>query len=163
MSKWSEFSKKVDFSNMKKDIEAAKKSNGSGEYKEVTPGTYNVQLSKMEVGECGEKSKNPGAPLLKVDFKILDGEFKKSHLFMNKVLYTERTDEKWNMPKLMAGVLGWLESLDPSEDVGDITFESYEQFEDMVLDIAEDVSDLTYEVDYDPEAFNSIHISDVYE
>ena len=82
---------------------------------------------------------------------------------MNKVLYTERTDEKWNMPKLMAGVLGWLESLDPSEDVGDITFESYEQFEDMVLDIAEDVCDLTYEVDYDPEAFNSIHISDVFE
>ena len=44
------------------------------------------------------------------------------------------------MGKLMKNVIGWLDSLEPSEDIGEVQFEDYDQFADLVLDIAEDVS-----------------------
>ena len=168
MGKFDSFSKKVNLKEMEGQMAAAADQNGSGDYPEVPTGKYHVQLSKMEVGECSQNAKTPGAPLLKVDFKILPSEkfgnnFKNSHLFMNKVLYTDRNDDKWNMGKLMKNVIGWLDTLAPSEDVDDIQFEDYDQFADLVLDIAEDVSSLEYDITYDPDAFNSIQIDEVYE
>lgn len=67
------------------------------------------------------------------------------------------------MAKLMANVLGWLENLEPSEEVGDIVFESYEQLNDLILDIGEDVSELEYKVKYDKDAFNAVSVVEVYE
>ena len=160
---FSQFEKDIDLDHIQKDIEEAKHNAGTGEYPEVPSGTYTVQLVKMEVGACGGKAKIPTAPLLKADFKILEGEFKNSHLFVNKVLYTDRNDDKWNMAKLLANVIGWLESLEPSDEVGDIVFENYDQFSDLILDIAEDVSELEYQVKYDKDAFNAVSIEDVFE
>ena len=160
---FSQFEKDIDFDSLQKDIDDVKKNSGTGDYAEVSKGTYTVQLVKMEVGTCGAKAKIPNAPLLKADFKIIDGEFKNSHLFVNKVLYTDRNDNNWNMAKLLANVIGWVESLEPSENVGDIVFENYEQFSDLILDVAEDVSELEYQVKYDKDAFNAVSIEDVFE
>ena len=168
MGKFTEFNKKINMNDLQDQMAAAADQNGNGNFEEVTAGKYRVHLVKMEVGECGEKAKIPGAPLLKVDFKILPSEefgnkFKNSHLFMNKVLYTDRNDDKWNMGKLMKNVIGWLDTLAPSEDIGEIQFEDYDQFADLILDIAEDVSSLEYDITYDPDGFNSIQIDEVYE
>lgn len=163
MSDFSKFEQNINFDELEEDIKEAKENGGTGDYPEVPKGDYIVTLEKLEVGECGPNAKIPGAPLLKADFKIKEGDFKNSHLFVNKVLYTDRNDEKWNMAKLMANVLGWLESLEPSEEVGDIVFESYEQLNELILDIGEDVSELEYEVKYDKDGFNAVKIEEVYE
>ena len=45
-----------------------------------------------------------------------------------------------------------------------VEFRSYTQFSELCLDIAEDVSeDLEYVVEYDPDEFNSISISEAFE
>jgi hypothetical protein len=64
---------------------------------------------------------------------------------------------------MIASALGWLETLEPSDDIGPVFFEDYDQFSDLVLDIAEDIAELEYDVEYDPDEFNSIHIEEVYE
>lgn len=163
MGKFSKFEKKLDLDELQDDINEAIENGGTGDFPEVEKGEYTVTLENLEVGECSDKAKIPGAPLLKADFKIKEGEFKNSHLFVNKALYTDRNDDKWNMAKLMANVLGWLESLEPSEEVGDIVFESYDQLEELILDIGEDVSELEYLVKYDPDGFNAVSIEEVYE
>ena len=160
---FSEFNKKINAKELQKEIDNVAKENGNGDYPDVKNGEYIVKLNKMEVGACGENAKNAGAPLLKADFKIIEGEFKKSHIFLNKVLYTDRTDDKWNMAKLMANVLGWLRKLEPSEEVGDIVFEDYDQFSYLILDIAEDIESLEYKVEYDADGFNSIKVLEVYD
>ena len=77
---------------------------------------------------------------------------------MNRVLYGTKNDAN-----MIASSVGWLNSLEPSEDVGDVEFVSFSQFNDLVLDIAEDISELEYDVEYDPNAFNSISVSAVYD
>lgn len=160
---FSKFDELVNYDELQEGIKEAQENGGTGDYPEVEKGEYIVTLEKLEVGECGPNAKIPGAPLLKADFKITEGDFKNSHLFVNKALYTDRNDEKWNMAKLMANVLGWLENLEPSEEVGDIVFESYEQLNDLILDIGEDVSELEYKVKYDKDAFNAVSVVEVYE
>ena len=64
---------------------------------------------------------------------------------------------------MIGGALTWLESLEPSEDVGPVVFESYSQLRELVMDIADDVSALTYDVDYDPDDFNPISIVEAFE
>lgn len=163
MGKFDAFNQKVNLEEINKQMENAANDNGTGDFEEVPSGQYRVKLVKMEVGVTGDKAKTPGAPIMKADFKILGPDHKNQHLFLNKVLYTDRTDDKWNMGKLMKNVIGWLDSLQPFEDIPPITFEDYDQFSDLVLDIAEDISDLEYDVTYDPDAFNAIKIEEVYE
>lgn len=163
MGKFDAFEKQVDLKKVNEDVEEIKANGGVGDFPEIEKGTYHGKFVKLEVGECGANAKIPGAPLLKIDFQITEGDFKNSHVFMNKVLYTDRNDEKWNMGKLMAGVLGWLETLEPSEDVGDIVFQGYDDFSELILDIAEDIAQLEYDINYDPNKFNAISIEDVFE
>lgn len=156
---FSKFDKQVDTEQLKKDIAAAQE-NGTGEYKEVPKGTYRCELERLEVGETKD-----GRPMLKAMMRILgdeDGnkcEFTRNCLFMNRVIYGTKNDAN-----MIASAVGWLQSLEPSDEVGPIIFETYSQFAELVLDIAEDVSsELQYDVFYDPDAFNNISIDEVYE
>lgn len=152
MGKWSEFNKKVDLDSLAKEADEIVKNGGTGDYPELEAGTYMANIEKMEVKETKD-----GRPMLSAMFRIIEGEHKKQCMFMNRVLFGTKND-----PNMIASAVGWLESLEPSEDI-DVIFEDYDQFADLVLDIAEDVSELTYEVEYDPDNFNPIHISDVFE
>lgn len=162
MGKFDKFNQSINLENLNKQMEDIK-ANGGGNYQDLPAGKYRVKLVKMEVGACGEKAKTPGAPLLKADFKVVSNKHKNQHMFLNKVLYTERNDDSWNMGKLMMNVVGWINTLEPSDDVGPVIFENYNQFSDLIMDIAEDVSDLEYDVEYNPDAFNSIKIVEAYE
>jgi hypothetical protein len=53
----------------------------SGEYKEVPKGEYEVKVEKMEL-----KESRAGAPMVAIQFRILDGEYKNSCLFFNQVV-----------------------------------------------------------------------------
>ena len=112
------------------------------------------KFEKLEVGETKD-----GRPMLKAQFRITEGEFNKSCLFMNRVLYGTKNDAS-----MIASAVGFLIKLEPSDDVGPVEFDSYSQFADLVLDIMEDIDgSLEYEVYYDPKAFNNISIEEVFE
>lgn len=150
---FSKFDEQVNLDKLKKDAEEIVKNGGTGYYPEIEEGSYTGQVEKLEIGQTKD-----GRPMLKCQFRITEGDHKNSCLFLNRVLYGTKNDAN-----MLASAVGWLESLEPSEDVGPVVFESYSQFADLVLDIAEDVAELEYDVTYDPNAFNNIHIDAVYD
>ena len=94
--------------------------------------------------------------MLAVSFKILSGEFKNQRLFMNRVLYGTKNDKN-----MIAFAMGFLEKLDSGVPV---SFTSYKQFAQLVLDVAEAIDGtLEYSVDYDDSRFNSITVEEVFE
>jgi hypothetical protein len=101
-----------------------------------------------------------GAPLLKVDMVIKDGQFKKHHIFMNRVMVASEEKENWNTPKAIAQVVGFLESMKTGVD---IEFKDFNQFESVVMDVEEACGGLEFDVEYDDKAFFSIIIKDVFE
>lgn len=154
---FSKFDEMVDPNKLKEDVAEAAK-NGGG-FPEIPKGTYMVKLESMEVGETGPNSSGgAGRPMLKAQFRVLEGEHAKSCLFLNRVLYGTKNDAN-----MIASAIGFLESLEPTEDVGDIVFDSYSDFADLVMEVAEDVAALEYEVEYDPKAFNPISIKEAFE
>lgn len=156
MSKFEQFNKAINKEQLKKDIEKAKEN----EYKEVPNGTYTVKIEKMEIGLTSANAKTPNAPMFKVQARITEGDYKKQCLFMNKVIYVADETEKWNTGRAIQVVIGWLENLQSELP---IIFENYDQFSDLVLDLAEECEGLEFEVEYDSKAFNSITIKDVWE
>lgn len=148
---FSKFDEQVDVKKLAEDVDEAAK-NGGGDFPVVPVGDYTVKLEKLELGETKD-----GRPMLKGQFRITEGEYAKQMLFYNRVLFGTKNDAN-----MIASAVGFLKSLEPSEDIGPVAFESYSQFADLVLDIAEDVEVLEYGVEYDPDAFNSIHITEVY-
>lgn len=149
---FSKFDSQVNLDQLKADAAAIEKNGGTGEYAEIEAGTYHGKVEKLEVGATKD-----GRPMLKVQFRITEAPHKKCCLFMNRVLFGTKNDAN-----MIASAIGWLRSLEPSEGIV-VAFESYSQFSDLVLDIAEDIAELEYDVDYDPKAFNSISIADVFE
>lgn len=53
--------------------------NNSGDYDEVPVGTYEVKIDKMEA----KKSKS-GNPMVSIWFKILEGQYKNSLIFLQR-------------------------------------------------------------------------------
>ena len=153
---FSSFDKQVDLSQLRKDADEIKKNGGTGDYPEVPEGEYRVKLEKLELGSTSLAKGS--RPMLRAMFRIVEGKYKKQCLFFNRVLYGTKNDAN-----MIASAEGWLESLEPSEDVGDIVFESYSQFAELILDIGEDVAELEYDVSYTPDEFNPISIEEVYE
>ena len=152
MGKFSKFNEQVDLKSLRSDAEEIKKNGGTGEYAEIEEGVYHGKFEKLEVKETKD-----GRPMLSAMFRITEGEHKKSCLFMNRVLFGTKNDAN-----MIASAEGWLETLEPSEDIV-VVFEDYDQFADLVLDIAEDIAELEYDVEYDRKEFDPIHIEEVYE
>lgn len=147
---FSRFDQTINEAELAKQLEEAK-SNTQQSDKEVPAGNYTVKIEKMELGATKD-----GRPMFKVQCRILEGEFKKWCLFMNRVLYGTKNDAN-----MISSVIGWLQKLEPSVAV---EFKNYSQFADLVLDIFEEVADaVELDVAYDPEAFNSISIEEVFD
>ena len=141
----------VDLKGLQADVEDAKK-NGGGDFPTIPAGKYEVKLESMEIK--GTKA-DPNRPMLAVSFKILSGEFKNQRLFMNRVLYGTKNDKN-----MIASAMGFLEKLDSGVPV---SFTSYKQFSQLVLDVAEAIDgNLEYAVDYDDSRFNSITVEEVF-
>lgn len=147
---FSRFDATINTEEMAKQIEEAN-NNPQQTDKQVEEGNYTVKIEKMEVGATKD-----GRPMFKVQCRILDGEFKKWCLFMNRVLYGTKNDAS-----MISSVIGWLQKLEPSQTV---EFKNYSQFSELVLDIFEEVADaVELDVAYDPDAFNSISIEEVFD
>lgn len=159
---FSKFDEQVNMDQLQKDIEEAKENGGTGDYPEAPKGTYEGFIEKMEIGETKDKR-----PMFKVMFRVTEGvseeaeeyvsgfKKKKPCLFMNRVLFGTKNDGN-----MIQSVIGWLEKL---ESETPIVFESYSQFNDLVLDLAEECEELGMEIEYDPDSFNNISINEVWE
>lgn len=145
---YSKFDKQVDVEGLKKDVAEAAANGGSGEYKEVPFGTYEVYVDKMELTESKK-----GDPMVSIWFKILSGEFKNSRLFFNQVITKGFQIHQANE---------LLRSLDSGLDV---EFESYSQYGQLLMDIHEAIEGtLEYGIKYeDNKGFAKYTITDVFE
>lgn len=80
------FNDMIDVEGLKHDVEEA--ANNSGDFVEVPHGDYEVRVSKIELGQTGERSKTPGMPMVKVWYDIIAGDFKGQKIFQNQMLTT---------------------------------------------------------------------------
>jgi hypothetical protein len=149
---FSKFDKEVNTKELVDNVNEAIKKGGTGTRGDVPKGTYTTKVEKLELGTTKD-----GRPMVTAWFRILEGDWKKSCLFANRVVYGTKNDAN-----AIASVIGWLKTFEPSEDIK-VEFESYSQLADLCMDIAEDVADLEYIVDYDPDQYNNISISDILE
>lgn len=141
---FSKFDKMVDLEGLKKDIEDS----ASGDFKEVPHGNYEVAINKLELGESKK-----GDPMVKIWFKILAGEYNGSLLFMNQVItrgfQIHIVDE-------------FLRSLETDIE---IHFESYSQYNELLMDVFEAVDgNFEYGLQYgENKGFDTFKITDVFE
>lgn len=144
---FSKFDKKVDLEGLKNDILDAEE-NGGGNFKEVPHGNYEVAITKLELGESKKHD-----PMVTVRFKILDGEFKNSLIFMNQVV---------TQGFQIHIVDDFLRSLETDVE---IEFESYAQFGELLMDVFEAVEGkLEFGLKYgERKGFNTFEITDVFE
>lgn len=112
------FNNLFDMEGLKHDIETSASSDG--EFVEVPKGDYEVKVVKLELGQTGEKSKNPGMPMARVWFEVLVGDFKGQKIFMNQTLTSGLGIHKMNR---------FLESLETG--IG-IEFENFAQYDDLL-------------------------------
>ena len=120
------FNEQFDLAGLKQDIEAA--ASNDGDFVEVPVNAdYEVKISKIELGETGEKSKTPGMPMAKVWFEILAGEYKGQKIFMNQMLTSGFGIHKMN------------EFLDSLETGVTVQFENFTQYADLFKQIFDEV------------------------
>lgn len=146
---FSKFDKNVDLEGLKNDLKEVEENGGSGDFAEVSHGTYDVRINKLELTVSKK-----GDPMLSVWFKILAGEFKNSLIFMNQVI---------TQPFQIHIAKQFLQSLESGIEVD---FESYSQFEQLVMDIAEEIDGkLEYALKYDEnnKGYNTFEITDVFD
>lgn len=144
----------------RKEIEEAKQNNSSFE----TPkGSYVATIDNMEIGATKD-----GRPMFKVQMRLVDGngdteqeylthfKNKKPCVFMNRVLAGTKNDKN-----MIASFEGWMQKLELEHPV--LFMGDFDRLVEEVMDAAEEVQGLEFGIDYDPEAFNSISVTDIYE
>lgn len=152
MSVFEKWDKNIDTEGLQKDIQEAEHNGGSGNYEEVPVGNYEVKIEKMEIKECGS-AKHAGEPMFTVQFRILEGNFKNSCLFMNQLI-----TEGWQIGTVNK-FLRSLESLD-------VEFKNYNQYNNLIMDIMEDIDgSCEYLLNYGEtkKGFKTFKIEEVYD
>lgn len=114
---FAKFNEMFDLAGLQKDIDSA--ASNTGDFVDVPFGDYEVKVVKIELGQTGEKSKNPGMPMAKVWFEVLAGEYKNQKIFMNQMLTSGFGIHKMNQ---------LLESLETGVPV---VFENFDQYNDL--------------------------------
>lgn len=149
MNVWDEFDKTIDTDGLRADIEEA--SSGSGTYKEVPHGEYEVKIEKIELTATKETRK----PMVSVWFKIVAGDYKNSMIFMNQVITEGFQIHIMNE---------FLRSLDTDVNV---EFKTYNQYGNMLMDIKEalDESGVEFALDYgeNSKGYPTFEITEVFE
>lgn len=173
-----ELDKKVNFDQLEKDIQESKENGGTGNFPELPKGYYIVVIEKLELGETKDHR-----PMVKWQFRTVDAATtedlessgvdtnkldnaealhffdtfkgkKKPLLFMNRVIYGTKNDGN-----MIQSVIGWMEKLECDFP---IVFKGYQDFSELIMDVAEDIDGVEMLVFYDKDAFNNVSIIEVY-
>ena len=146
MVDFSKIDGELDQKEIQKSIEAAKANNV-----EVPKGDYVVGVDKMEI-----KATKDGRPMFFIQMRIKEGKFKNKCLFMNRVIYGTKNDAN-----MISSVLTFLEKFETEVEP---VFKTYNGFVDVVADIYEEIQgNIECDIHYDPNAFNSISVKEVYD
>lgn len=112
--------------------------------KPLPAGVYRVKVEKIELGET---KKEPKRPMGKIQFRIVDGPHKKQCLFWNKILVGYTQDNQLNALGLKI-FDDFLNSLQPTFEVSFSKCKNgFEDYKDLLLDVAEDIEGLTYDIE----------------
>lgn len=119
--------KEIDTAGLANDVKEAA-ANGTGEYKEVPHGDYEVAVQQMEL-----KASKSGNPMVSIWFKILDGDFKGSMIFYNQAITQGFQVHIVNeMLRMMVSEM---------DDAPEIEFKSYKQYGNLIMDIFEAINE----------------------
>ena len=138
----------IDLKGLQEDVKKAQEDNR--EYETIPHGEYEVKLDKLEL-----KATKKGDPMVSIWFKIVsDCEYKGSLIFMNQVVTKGFQIHIVNdfLRTLECGV--------------DIDFESYKQYNELLLDVFEAVNgNFEYGLKYGKteKGFNTFEITEVFE
>ena len=126
-------------------LEEAKKN----EYTEVPDGTYICNLEQLELAES-----KSGKPMIKGMFRIIEGQHKKQCLFVNQVFTRGFPQHKG---------LEFLRSLNVFDE-SEIDFDgNFEDFNDLLLDIAENAEGMTFHVEKSKDGeYTRLTVKDAY-
>jgi len=144
---WEKFDKAIDTTALKEDLKAAQ--DNKQEFRDVPQGNYEVKIEKLELVES-----KSGKPMMACWMKILDGEYKNQKLFYNQVIHVG------------FGIHKACEFLRSLESGIDVIFDSYKQFNDLLLDIHEVIDGkFEYAVEYgeDKKGYSTYEIKEVFE
>ena len=146
---WDKFDKAVDVEGLAADVQEAAE-NGAN-YREVPHGVYVVEVNKLELIESKK-----GDPMVTIWFKVVEGDYKGSMIFMNQVVTQGFQIHIANeILRQMSVEVEWV----------NVEFKSFAQYGNMIMDIAEGI-DGKYEFKLDyaegKKGFSTYSIDEVY-
>lgn len=150
---WDKFDKEIDTEGLAKDVEEAA-AGGGGSFRDVPHDTYEVEINKLEL-----TTSKKGDPMVTCWMKILDGGYKGSLIFMNQVV---------TQGFQIHIVNNFLRSLVSEAEEGEkpeITFKSYNQYNDMIMDVMEAIDgNFEYLLDFreNSKGYSEFEIKEVY-
>lgn len=150
MNIFDKWNKSINGEELAKDVKDIEQNGGTGEYKEVPLGEYEVKIDKMEL-----KESKKGDPMFSCWFKILEGEFKNSIIFMNQVIV------QGFQIHIVNEFLNSLGTKINAEFDGD-----YAHYNDLILDIAEEIDGkMEYLLAYDQnkKGYNTFKIKEIFD
>ncbi len=128
---WAKLDKMVDFEALEEDVKSA--ASNSGDFPDIPDGQYETVINKMELGQSKK-----GDPMVIIWFDITEGEFENSKLFYYGVIQPENTNA-YGFQVHKNNEL--LRSLWEPENEDDVKLISFEQYSELILDIAEEIQD----------------------
>lgn len=150
MTNWTKFDKEFDNEALRDEVKEAAENGGSGEYREVPTGDYEVEIEKLE---CTSSKK--GDPMVTVWFNILEGDFEGSKIFMNQLITKGFQIHIVNE---------FLRSLGTDNDV---EFKTFSQYEELINKIFDDLDSdgLEYRLKYgkSKKGYPTFEIKEVYD
>ena len=154
-NKYDEWTKQFGGEEAVEALKAAEENNQ--EFTELPDGEYICKLEKLELGE----SKN-GKPMIKGQFRILEGEHKKQCLFLNQVFCRSANGNSFSMHK----GLEFLRSLHIFDE-DEVDFNgNYKDFADLLLDMAEEAesANMKFEIEKSKNGeYTQLEVTDVIE
>jgi len=144
---WEKFDREIDIEALRKDIQEAVENGKS--FKEVPHGQYEVKIEKLEL-----IASKAGDPMVTVWFRIVNGEYEGSMIFMNQVV------TRGFQIHLMNEFLRSLES-------GiEIEFKNYSQYGQLLMDVHEAIDGkYEYALKYgeNNKGFKTFEITEIFE
>ena len=148
------FDEMVDLEGLKADIAAASNGSNSSDRKDVPHGMYEVAIEKLEL----TTTKTSGKPMVTCWFRVLsEGEYLGQMIFMNQVVSQGFQIHIANE---------FLRSIADAPDAPKITFESYSQYAQLIMDVAEYIDGkFEYALHYgqNPKGYDTFEIEEIFE
>jgi hypothetical protein len=149
------FNDLYDVNSLIESVKEIEKNNGK-DYPEVPVGRYEVAIEKIELAKTKD-----GRPMGKVMMRIVDGDYKNSCLFYNQVLVG--VDKKTNQLTAI-GIHNFNDFLKSLDSGLEISFVDFNQYEELLLDVAEKVEKLSYLIEYTKNNdFANYKVKEIYE